>query len=325
MLNNTSTWIVIPNWNGEDFISESIASLRLQTKKTNIVVIDNGSVDKSITLIESQFPEVLLLKQPKNLGFAGGVNVGIRYALENGADYIALFNNDAVAKKDWFEYLVNKAKSDDSVGIITSKILRSDKNHIDSTGENYSVWGMPFPRDRNQEDIGQRNQAEEVFGASGGASLYSAKMLKEIGLFDEDFFAYFEDVDISFRAQLAGWDVWYEPSAVVYHKVSGTSSKLGSFSRYHSIKNFHLLYIKNMPGIIFWKYLPLFFIQGVRLFAGNLLKGHLLTHLRALGSTLVLLPHALTNRWHIQKGRKRTTQEIDALLYKSRPPKIPML
>ena len=254
--------VVIPNWNGADFITDCLKSLEAQSLKTDIVVVDNGSVDKSVDIIQSMFPKVTLLQFGDNAGFAGGVNRGIGHLLEiGGYDYIALFNNDAVADKDWLKNLVSAAQSKPEAGIVTGKLMRIDKKHIDSTGEAYSKFAMPFPRGRNQLDNGQYNKPEYVFAGSGGASLYRVKTLEEIGLFDEDFFAYFEDVDICFRAQLAGWKVWYTPAAVAFHLVGATSSKQGNFARYHSIKNTILLYNKNVPGWLFWRYKVYFFIS----------------------------------------------------------------
>lgn len=325
LLNNmreNTVAVVIPNWNGADYIIDCLESLQKQSQKGLIVVVDNGSVDNSVDIIEKNFPEVVLLKQQKNLGFAGGVNKGIRYALDNGADLVALLNNDAVAEENWLKNLVDTSASSPNIGIVTGKLTRIDRILLDSTGENYSVWGMPFPRGRDQKDSGQYDDLEEVFGATGGASLYKTEMLKEIGLFDEEFFAYYEDVDISFRAQLAGWKVLYEPKAVAYHHVSATSSKLGSFTRYHATKNFYLLYAKNMPGWFYWKYLPLFSIQSLRLALSSLLKGGILPYLKGALKAHLLTVHVLRERHKIQSNRKVSANYIDKLLYKKRPPKI---
>lgn len=168
MLNHTALWVVIPNWNGADFIMDCLGSLEKQSQKHAVVVVDNGSVDSSVALIEENYPDITLLKQSKNLGFAGGVNAGITYAINAGAKYIALFNNDAVADSNWLKHLAESADADPSVGIVTGKLLKSDRSTFDSTGEFYSVWGVPFPRDRNKTDKGQRDKAEYVFAATGG-------------------------------------------------------------------------------------------------------------------------------------------------------------
>ena len=321
----TNVVVVIPNWNGDNFIAECLASLQKQSYAHDVIAVDNGSVDNSVEIIEKSFPEVRLLQFDDNAGFAGGVNRGIRPALDEKYEYIALFNNDAFADKDWLKNLVVAADNHPEAGIITGKFMRMDKKHIDSTGDNYSVWAMPFPRGRNQVDSGQYDEAEYVFSGTGGASLYRVTMLEEIGLFDEEFFAYYEDVDISFRAQLYGWKVWYEPTAVAYHHVSGTSSKLGEFSRYHATKNFYMLYAKNMPARLYWKYGFFFLIQAARLLASSILLGHGLIHIKGIIKAFANSPHITRERLRNQRGRKVSAKEIDALLYKHRPPKIPTI
>lgn len=317
------TCVVIPNWNGIDYLADCLDSLK--SVSAHVVVVDNGSIDGSGDLVKNHYQGVELIELPANLGFAGGVNVGIKKSIDKGARYVALLNNDATVRKDWLENLVKTADKHPDTGIVTSKIVRSDREHLDSTGDFLSVWGLPFPRGRNQTDSGQYDTELEVFGASGGASLYRVGMLKEVGLFDEDFFAYFEDVDISFRAQLAGWKIRYEPQAVVYHKVGGTSSKLGNFARYHSTKNFVLLYIKDMPGWLSLKYLPLFFIQFLRLGSSSLVKGKILPFLRGVIVALKLVPRTLKKRRNIQSTRKVSVNHIDSILYHHKPPKLPQI
>ncbi|HMS49841.1 MAG TPA: glycosyltransferase family 2 protein [Candidatus Saccharibacteria bacterium] len=318
-------FVVIPNWNGADLIADCLKSLEAQTQTAHIVVVDNGSVDESTEIITKQFPNIHLISLPKNTGFSGGVNTGIRYAMKQGADAIALFNNDAVANKTWLAQLVSTLGCNPKAGIATGKLLRLDKKHFDSTGDFYTVWAMPFPRGRNQVDEGQYDRPEEVFGASGGASLYRTRLFEDIGLFDEFFFAYLEDVDVSFRAQLAGWNVQYTPTAEAYHHVSATSSKLGKFSRYHYVKNFYMVYAKNMPLKLYVKYLPRFVVQAARLFASAVLKGAGLTYLRGMGRAFINTPHIIRERRHIQKNRVVTSAYIDRWLYKKRPPKIPTI
>lgn len=321
LLMKTNIYIVIPNWNGEEYISNCLEALIGQAQSSNIVVVDNGSVDKSVSIIKNRFPEVTLLDFKNNAGFAGGVNRGIKYAIKSGAEYIALLNNDAVADKNWLKNLVEVAEKHKTVGIVTGKLMRDDKQTIDSTGETLRVNGMPHPRGRNEIDKGQYEKSNYVFGATGGASLYRVEMLKQIGLFDEKFFAYFEDVDISFRAQLAGWKVYYEPKAIAYHKVGGTSSKLGPFSRYHSTKNFHILFLKNMPGAIFWKYFPLAVLQSFRMAVGSIIHRQYLTHIKGYFAAVLLIPHAIKERRKIQKNRKVSTKYIDSILVRGRAPK----
>lgn len=317
--------IIIPNWNGADFLYSCLESLVNQTMKADVLVVDNGSVDNSVEIIRSSFPNVRVLEFSNNAGFAGGVNRGIRHAIKHGYDYVALFNNDAVADKNWIKELVETADKHKPAGIVTGKFMLYDKIHIDSTGDQCSTRGMPFPRGRNRKDEGQFDTLEPVFGATGGASLYKIGMLKQIGLFDEKFFAYYEDVDLSFRANLADWGVLYTPKALAFHRLSGTSSKLGDFARFHSIKNFWMLYFKNMPGVLCIKYLPLFMLQFSRMCFGLLRDKKIFILLKGLLYILVLAPHTLMSRIVIQKNRKVSIAKIDKILYHAKPPKIPNL
>jgi GT2 family glycosyltransferase len=315
--------VIIPNWNGEEYIKDCLDSLQKQTVKPHIIVVENGSNDNSVRIIKQGFPKVELLEFEDNAGFAGGVNRGIKVALKKRFDFIVLFNNDAIADKNWLENLVNAAVKHPEAGIITGKFMRLDKKHIDSTGECYTIWGMPFPRGRNQLDVGQFNSGEYVFGASGGASLYKRVLFESIGLFDEDFFAYYEDVDISFRAQLADWKVWYEPSAVAYHAVGATSSKLGNFSRYHSLKNFNLLWLKNLPWQIAVLCLPLLLLQFIRLNLTALIKNRSVSVIfKSKIKFISLLPSTLKKRREIQKTRKVSMSYIYSIILKSLPPII---
>lgn len=317
--NASSVTVVIPNWNGEDYLKKCLDSLLAQTLRPRVVVVENDSSDNSIDILDT-FTDVVVLRQSKNLGFAEGVNVGIRHALENQADYILLLNNDAEADKTWVEQLVSAADMNKQIGIVCPKLLSIDGKSIDSTGDFYTIYGLPFPRGRGEKETGQYDEPQEVFGASGGASLYRASMLREIGLFDAEFFAYFEDVDISFRAQLAGWKVFYQPKAVVYHHISATSAKLGDFRVYQTAKNFPFLFVKNMPGVLFWKYLPLVFYWYARMFGARIVRGGRVAFARGMIASLLKLPKKLLQRHKIQKKRTVSTAYIDSILYHDRAP-----
>ncbi len=317
------TCVIIPSWNGIDYIADCLSSLQKQSLKPDIIVVENGSIDGSPELIKRKFPSIKLMEFSKNAGFAGGVNRAIRPALEQGYEHIILFNNDAVADKDWVKNLVSAANAHPECGIVTCKFMRMDKEHFDSTGEIYTTHAMPFPRGRNTKDTGQYNKGEYVFGGSGGASLYRASLFQDIGLFDEDFFAYFEDIDIAFRGQLAGWKVWYEPSAVAYHHVSATSSKISGFSRYHGVKNCILTYNKNMPGIYFWKYKLWLFARLARMFIGSLRDKRPDAFFRGFFAAVLLIPSTLRKRHKIQSTRRVTPAYINSLFLKGGPPRIP--
>ena len=321
-MSKQSIYVVIPNWNGEDFLADCLEPLLKQTHKCNIVVVENGSTDGSDQILARYGDKITVLKQPKNLGFDGGVNVGIKYAMRKKADHIALLNNDAIVQKDWREKLSSVLDSNGSVGIVTSKILHFDEDRLDSTGDFYTIYGLPYPRGRNEIDHGQYDDKLEIFGASGGASMYRVAMFREIGIFDEDFFAYYEDVEISFRAQLHGWAVRYQPKAEVRHHINGTSSKISGFATYHSAKNFWFTYVKNMPALLFWKYLPLACYWYCRMFAARLVKGGFWPFFKGWIAGIILLPKKFKQRLAIQKNRAVNNAYIDSIISHHRPPKI---
>lgn len=312
--------VIIPNWNGLGDLEGCLASLQKQTVPTRIIVVDNGSTDGSVEFLERNYPDVELIKHTRNKGFAGGVNPGFRRAIELGLDYAAPFNNDAIADPRWLENLTNYLDRHDEAGIATCKILNADGTELDSTGDYYTNWGLPYPRGRGETNLTKYDQQTEIFGASGGASLYRVKMLKQIGLFDEDFFAYYEDVDLSFRAQLAGWTVAYVPDAMAYHQISATSRKIPGFATYQTIKNLPLLLYKNVPRHylvrVGWR-----FTLAHALFVGRAVsRGKIWPAVKgfAVGSYLVLT--CWPKRRAIQRSKTVSDEHIWSLLVHDLPP-----
>ncbi len=312
--------VVIPNWNGEAEIRAALDSLMLQTLQPMIIVVDNGSVDSSIEIIERHYPTVELIKHRVNKGYAGGVNPGLRRAIELQADYVAPFNNDAVADRQWLENLVQTLDADPGLGIAACKVASSDGAHLDSTGDYYTTWGLPYPRGRGEADTGQYDGQTDIFGASGAASLYRVRMLEEVGLLDEDFFAYYEDVDLSFRAQLAGWKIRYVPASVVYHETSTTASKIKGFFTLQTQKNLPMLLVKNVPASLMPVILPRFLLVYASFFFSALLRGQLLYALQGAGRALRYTPKKLAQRRGIQRSKKVGDAYIASMLVWDLPP-----
>lgn len=312
--------VVIPNWNGADDLPACLDSLLAQSQEHQIIVVDNGSTDSSRELLYGQYPQVSVIPLPFNTGFAGGVNAGLRHAAAAGYEFTALLNNDAVADKNWLKNLVETMGSDARAGIVASKMINDTGEYLDSTGDIYTIWGLPYPRGRREANTGKYDGQKEVFGASGGASLYRHRMLTEIGLFDEDFFAYYEDVDVSFRAQLAGWKALYEPSAIVHHHIGATSNKVRGFTTYHSIKNLPWLAVKNVPRGLIHKVWPRLALAHFMFFSRATVRGQGWTALKGLGKMFWLLPKKLGQRRHIQKHRKVSTRYINSILTHDLPP-----
>jgi GT2 family glycosyltransferase len=317
-MNNVA--VVIPNWNGIDSIGDCLDSLLNQSVKPLIIVVENGSTDGSLEFLRKDYSDVQIVVNQQNLGFAGGVNSGIRHAVDQGCEFVALLNNDATVEKDWLKQLTATIRANDHNGIVTSKIVTSDGSHMDSTGDMYTVWGLPYPRGRGEPVSSAYDKQTTVFAASGGASIYRVAMLKEIGLFDSDFFAYYEDVDLSFRAQLADWKVVYEPKALVYHQISATSSKIKGFSTYQTIKNLPWLLVKNVPRQYMHIVLPRFLLAHTLFVGRAILRGQGFYALKGLIATLAKLPAKLRERKLIQHAKPVTNEYIWQLMTHDLPP-----
>lgn len=325
-MNTEKIAVVVVNYKGIEDTKDSIASLLRQSyPRLKVIVVENGSNDGSageISKLEEQHSESLVaLYNETNDGFTGGANTGIKWAMDNNYSYIALLNNDAVADKEWLQELMSKMRESSSYGMVTGLLLHEDGKTIDSTGEQYSQWGLAFPRNRNDSVDSAPRNTEEVFGATGGATLYRTKMLREIGYFDNVFFAYYEDIDLSFRARLAGWKIYYTPKAIAYHKQGATTKRMpGGFAVIQTFKNLPIVFLKNVPR-------QLFFSVGIRfwlayaLMLGNAIKnGNGKAGMIGWWKSILLIPHALRERARIQKHKKVSSNYIESLLWKDLPP-----
>ena len=312
--------VVIPNLNGGDDLLHAIESLQAQTLEPYIIVVDNASTDGSLEKVREKFPEIHLISHLENRGYAGGVNPGFMKAMEFGATYVAPFNDDAIADKNWLKTLVDFLDNNQSYGAVCCKVLKDDKKTIDSTGDFVTNWVLPYPRGRDESDNGQYDSSRDIFAASGAASLFRIDALKQVGLVDEDFFAYYEDVDLGFRLQLAGWKVGFEPKSIVYHKIGMTSGRIKGFTTYQTLKNLPLLWWKNMPR----RYL---FRTGWRLYIALMLfwvravsRGQFFAASKGIVMAKLLLIKKISERRHIQKTRKVTDEYIWGLMLHDLPP-----
>lgn len=320
-----SVFVVIPNYNGADMLAPSIESVLKQSHSNlKLIIVDNGSRDKSKTVIEKYVKKdsrVQAIYREKNYGYTGGVNPGIELSLQEHADYVAPFNNDAVAHKDWLKHLVLFLDNHDEYGIAACNLLHDDGKTYDSTGDQYSIWGLPYPRDRDKP-VRKHDTGGDIFGASGGASMYRVDMLHEVGMFDQDFFAYYEDIDLSFRAQLAGWKVRYVPSSKVFHKQSVTSNAMPSgFTTYQYMKNLPLVIVKDIPTHMLWRIYPRFCLAYAMSFLNALVRsGNGWPALKGAGKSMLLTPKKLRERRQIQKSRVAGDNYIWSLFLHDLPP-----
>jgi GT2 family glycosyltransferase len=322
--------VVVPNWNGADRLRPCIRSLADQDAPSfEIVVVDNGSVDESVAVLSELEVEIApvaltVLRNERNLGFAGGVNRGIRHALAAGAEAVALFNNDAVADSRWLSSLAGVLAAEPDVAIVTGRLLMSDGATVDSTGDFYSTWGLAFPRDRDRPAEPVRPSGE-VFAASGGASLFRSTLFADIGAFDEEFFAYFEDVDLSFRARLAGHRVYYCADAVAYHDQGSTSRTMSGFVTRQFFRNLPLLLAKNVPAGLLPAVVPRFVLVYSLMVVYQFRRGQGMAALRGAAQSVPLVVGGLARRRSIQRARRIGAPALRRQLWPGLPPGMRVL
>lgn len=303
--------VVIPSWNGLELLKICLPSLIRQTfNNFEVIIADNGSIDDSVKYIKKNFPLFKVIQLSKNLGFAGAVNKGIKKAL---GEYIVLLNNDTEMDKNCLKHLAEAADKHAEVGMVAAKIKNFyHRNIIDNAGDEIDVVGHSFTRGTGKEDSPKFNKPGFIFLATGGGGLFKKEVFDKIGLFDEDYFLYMEDVDFSFRAQLAGFKAWYEPKAVIYHKRMVTSAKNMSFVEPECFRNMTMNIIKDYPMSLLlrnfnWFKIILVNLNTIKYLAG---KGYLWGAIKADLYILTNLKNLLEKRKKIQSLRVVSNEYI---------------
>jgi len=243
--------IIIPHYNGVHHLRPCFEALRQQNyQHYEIILVDNGSHDESVAVTRRDFPEVQVLELGHNFGFTGAVNRGIKQAK---GEVIVPLNNDTEAAPQWAQALVDTLAAYPDAGMVACKMLLFDRRDtLHSAGDGFGTNGIPINRGVWQKDVGQFDHARYIFGGCGGAVAYRRAMLDDIGLFDEDLFMYLEDVDLNWRAQLAGYRVVFAPQAVVYHQLSATGG--GVVASYYTGRNTLWVLAKNLPRHIWQRH-----------------------------------------------------------------------
>jgi GT2 family glycosyltransferase len=290
------------NWNGRRHLERCLRALEAQTARAfEVLVVDNASSDGSADLVRRDYPQTRLIENPRNLGFAAANNVGIR---QSTAPFVVTLNNDTEPRQDWLQHLLEPAKSDESVGMVASKMVFASRPQvINSAGIALDRAGIAWDRLGGQPDS-VHSAVEEVFGPCAGAALYRRSMLDQIGLFDEDFFAYLEDVDLAWRARLAGWRCLYAPGAVVSHVHSATGVEGSPFKSYHLGRNKVWCIAKNYPApqLLWW--LPVIVLYDLAAAGYGVLKRRDFAALRGRLAGLSGLSGQLRKRRQVQSARR---------------------
>lgn len=238
--------VVIPNWNGSELLQACLCALDEQTfRGFRVLVVDNGSTDNSVLMVRETFPDVQVFQNDTNIGFAAAINQGIQNSRE---PLVATLNNDTRPESGWLNSLVERMDSDSKTGACASKMLFADQpSVINSAGIAIDHAGIAWDRLGGAADTPDINPVP-VFGACAGAALYRRSMLDELGGFDTEYFVYLEDVDLAWRAQVAGWKAVYVPQARVQHHHSATAGEGSAFKDYMLGRNKVRLLLRNFPS-----------------------------------------------------------------------------
>lgn len=317
--------IVVLNWNGADDSIRCINSLLAnKVDGLDIFLVDNSSKPESIAALELYLKKhpnkpITFIRNSTNSGYSGGNNVGFTAALQQGYDYIGTLNPDAHADNAWVNILVSTLENMPKVGIATGLMLHDGSNTIDTCGEVYSTWGIPGPRKRGAPAT-EADKEGFIFATTGGGFIARAELLRKVGIFDERFFMYYEDVDFCFRAQLAGYKVYYTPKAIAYHKISASTNKVPGLAVRQTFKNLPMLFVKNAPLSLWPQILPRFTLTYLLIFGNAIVHGNgapaFIGWLKHLG----LIPHMWRERRRIQSTRKVSDEYINSIILHDIPP-----
>lgn len=253
-MSETQATVVIPNYNGRRFLPRLMASLADQTERRfDVIVVDDGSADDGVSYLGEAWPDVQVICNPRNLGFAGTCNAGIRAA---ATPFVVLLNNDTHLDPAWMAEGL-RPFADAGVGAVASLVLLADAPHpVDTAGDVYSVAGGAVKRGH----LGPREAAEglpaEVFSPSGVSAFYRREALDRVGLLDERFVSYYEDVDLGFRLAWAGYRCRFAPRSVCFHHLSSSYSSTGWGYHFNSARNAEIVWWANLPRRLRWRYLP---------------------------------------------------------------------
>ncbi len=308
--------VIVVNWNGRYLLSECLESLRKQEfRHFSTILVDNGSSDGSLRFVAHSYPEVETIALSENIGFSAANNMAFQRVKTK---YVAVLNNDAVAHPLWLKSLVGALETNGEAGFAASKILyHNNPGTIDRAGDSYTRAGAGLLRGRGM--LSNAYDAREwIFGACGAAALYRMSMLDDIGQFDEDFFLLYEDVDLSFRAQLRGYRCLYVPEAIVYHKVSSSIVRDSPVSVFYGHRNLEWVYFQNMPWRLVLRTIFAHAMYNIVAFLYFIAKGAGTDFVKAKWHALKGIKRVLGKRRQIQAGKKVDDAYLWGILEKER-------
>jgi GT2 family glycosyltransferase len=294
--------VAVVTWNAADLVVACLDSLGRQTLPHRVVVVDNASVDGTADLLAARFPDVRVVRNPENRGFAGGMEAALAVV---ETPLVALLNNDAVAEPDWLARLVGTMDAHPEAAAVTSRLLLADVQPPTLNNAGVLLLDDGYGADRGLGEPADRfSEADEVFGFSGGAALLRTEAVRRVGGFPGPYFLYYEDTDTSWRLRRAGWTIRYEPAAVVHHRHSATADQTSAMFAYWNERNRLLMHLRCAPlgrvAAVWGRFLLTTASLAVRRLLGGprppAYQQHVRLRLRALAGAVRLAPWAVGAR-----------------------------
>jgi GT2 family glycosyltransferase len=313
MMGGPSVTALVLSYEGKALLDEVLPSLLAQTyPNLAVTVVDNGSTDGTEEHVRERWPQVGVLRLERNVGVAAALNRGIESAT---GELVALLNNDIELNPHWLERLVAAVIEHPEAASVSGKMLRfAQRDVIDAAGDGMRWSGAAFNRGGGEPDRGQWERDEEVFSACAGAALYRRSALREVGPFDEDFFAYLEDIDWGLRAQLLGFRSRYVPGAVGYHMRGATTSQDKPRYRLPQRRNQIWLVVKNYPGAALARHAHEIALLALGQAVQDTREGVLGAALRGWWEALLGLPRMLRKRRAIQRSRRADLRRLNTVI-----------
>lgn len=322
-----SVVIAIVTWNNSDDAIRCAKSLLAQVDAGDfpILFVDNASKPETVEQLKQFITSdttgrIKLTQTGENGGTAGGFTAAAEWAKHLQYEYIGCLNADAVADAHWVKALIDEIKLHPECGIVTGAMLHADGQTIDSTGDFYTYWGLPAPRGRNQPVSTRQIKPNDVFAATGGGFIARTDLYDKIGYYDRAMFMYYEDVDFSFRAQLAGYRVRYTPNAYAYHKRGASADTVPGLATYNTFKNLPILFVKNVPGALWLSMYPRFVLTYTLLLGSAIAHGRGFAAIKGFLASWLYLVHMFVERQRIQSTRSVTPEYISSILLTKVPP-----
>lgn len=314
--------VIIVNYNGKRFLPEFFDSLFKQTYKNfEVIFVDNNSTDNSVNYVRQNYPRVRIIENEDNSGYAEGNNIGYK---NSKGEFILVINNDTILKEDLIEKMLKAFDEIPNLGTAQPMVkLMNEKEKLDACGSFWTNTGFNYHYGiYKKASLSIYHNSFPVYGIKGMCMMIPQKVIEKIGLFDPDFWCYFEETDFCHRLWLAGYECWYYPKTFIYHHMGGTSRKKSSYIiQYHSFKNRLCSYLKNLGSMEMIKVLPIYFCFNFAWSMAFLLKldvQNFLVVYRAIWWNVAHFGETMAKRKKIQKGmRKKTDQEIFSIVQKN--------